>query len=54
VFHWGSFSHDGARESHKEIFLRSGFRDSDGLVSTPQWRVVDRDQLEELTNRVFR
>jgi hypothetical protein len=54
VFHWGSFSHDGARESRKEIFLRSGFRDSDGLVSTPQWRVVDRDQLEELTNRAFR
>ena len=54
VFHWGSFSHEGARESRKELFLRSGFRDSDGLVSTPQWRVVDRDQLEELTDRVFR
>lgn len=54
VFHWGSFSHRGADATRKELFLRARFRESDGAITTPQWRVVDREQLEELTDRVFR
>ena len=55
VFHWGSFSYAGARESRREIFLRATFRwSSSGVLGGPAWRLVAREDLEELTDRKFR
>ena len=55
VFHWGSFSYAGAGESRREIFLRATFRrSSSGDLGGPSWRLVDREDLEELTDRKFR
>lgn len=54
VFHWGWFSHEGADTTRKELFLRARFKETDGAIATPQWRVVTREDLEELTDRAFR
>jgi hypothetical protein len=55
VFHWGSFSHPQARPTGKEVFLRATFRRSKGgALGSPSWRVVTREDLEELTDRSFR
>lgn len=54
VFHWGSFSHAGASNSRKELFVRATFRRTDaGNLGSALWRVVSREQLEELTDRAF-
>ena len=56
VFHWGSFSYEGAvANARKQLFLRATFRrlKSQGL-GTPQWRILSREQVEDLTDRHFR
>jgi len=56
IFHWGAFSFDGADpSSDKELFLRATFhRTSTNRLSTPYWKVVDRNAVRELTDRRFR
>jgi hypothetical protein len=55
VFHWGSFSFDGAGGERKELFLRATFRANDnGRLSPPTWRVVSRADVEEMTDRLLR
>ena len=56
VFHWGAFSFaPGAAERRKEIFLRATFRRTSTYnLGTPRWRVVTREDVEELTDRLFR
>lgn len=55
VFHWGAFSFPEAADSRKEVFLRATFRQhSGGGFSTPSWRVISREETEELTDRAFR
>ena len=55
VFHWGGFSYDEAAGRGKELFLRATFRESDrGRLSPPSWRVVSREEVEEMTDRRFR
>lgn len=53
VFHWGAFSYAGARESsRKELFLRATFRRTrSGMLGAPSWRVLTREELEEITDR---
>ncbi len=54
VLHWGSFSFAEARVAKKEIFLRASFKYTRGLqLSSPQWRVIGREEVEELTDRLF-
>ncbi len=54
ILHWGSFSFENARTTRKEIFLRASFRYTRTLqLGSPQWRVIDRESVEELTNRLF-
>lgn len=55
VFHWGAFSHEGAApDDDKELFLRATFnRTSTGRLSTPYWKVIDRNAVRELTDRRF-
>ncbi len=56
VFHWGAFSYEGAAPNkRKELFLRATFRwNKSGTLSTPSWRVVTREQVEDYTDRLFR
>ncbi|MEM1127321.1 MAG: hypothetical protein AAGI71_11770 [Bacteroidota bacterium] len=51
VFHWGSFSFDGAaRRPRKSFFLRATFRrTAAGALTSPAWRVVTRPEVEVLT-----
>ena len=53
VFHWGGFSYGADRG--KELFLRATFRRSDaGRLTGPSWRVLSREEVEEITDRRFR
>lgn len=53
IFHWGSFSYPGA-SGGKELFLRATFRRTKaGNLSAPAWRVLTRQQVEELTGRSY-
>lgn len=53
IFHWGSFSFPDARGG-KQLFLRATFRrNKTGSLSTPTWRVVSREEVEELTARRY-
>lgn len=53
IFHWGSFSFPEAR-GPKQLFLRATFRRTkSGAVSTPSWRVLSREEVEELTGRRY-
>jgi hypothetical protein len=56
VFHWGAFSFDGAAsDGDKELFLRATFsRTATNRLSTPYWKVIDRDAVRALTDRRFR
>ena len=56
IFHWGAFSFDGATPGgDKEVFLRATFRrTSTNRLSTPYWKVIDRNTVRELTDRRFR
>ncbi len=54
VFHWGSFSFPGG-SGGKHIFLRATFRRTKtGALSTPTWRVISKQEVEELTGRRYR
>jgi hypothetical protein len=55
IFHWGTFSFEGAQaEPRKELFLRATFRRTRGeSLSTPTWRVITREEVENLTDRRF-
>lgn len=53
VLHWGKFTFEDARSS-KELFLRATFkRKSNGQLGTPQWRLIQREDVETLTDRQF-
>jgi hypothetical protein len=48
---WGARAHPGA-EGDKEVFLQARFRrTASGALSTPSWRVLSREQAEEVTLR---
>lgn len=54
VLHWGAFSFENAKRSKKELFLRATFkRTKRNQISSPQWRVIDRVEVELLTDRLF-
>lgn len=54
VLHWGKFTFVDAKSS-KELFLRATFkRKSNGQLGTPQWRLIRREDVEEMTDRQFR
>lgn len=56
VFHWGAFSYieEGAG-SDKELFLKATFRRTDNhSLTTPNWRVISREEVETATDRQFR
>ena len=54
VLHWGDFSFEGAKASRKELFLRATFkRNKSGQLGSPQWRVINREAVEILTDRAF-
>lgn len=54
VFHWGAFSYPDA-SGNKEVFLRATFRESaGGTPGSPSWRVIDREEVETLTDRHYR
>lgn len=55
IFHWGAFSYEGAaRDRRKELFLRATFRRlKSQRLGTPQWRLLSREQVEDLTDRRF-
>jgi hypothetical protein len=55
IFHWGAFSFADAAESKKEIFFRATFRRTDsGAVGPPFWRLINRETVEEYTDRIYR
>lgn len=54
VFHWGGFSFGDTVALRNELFLRATYRRAkNGALSGPQWRVVRREDLEDLTDRAF-
>lgn len=55
ILHWGAFSFEGARpEGRKELFIRATFRRiKSGGIGSPSWRVLSREEVEELTDRQF-
>ena len=55
VVHWGAHSYDGAdRDDDRELLLRASFhRTSTGNLSSPNWYLLGREQLRELTDRQF-
>ena len=54
VLHWGAFSFEGAKPSKKELFLRATFkRTRTRQLGSPQWRVIEREEVEVLTDRNF-
>lgn len=56
VFHWNAASYEaGPPRRRKELFLRATFRRTkSGSLSTPTWRVLSREDVEDLTDRLFR
>jgi hypothetical protein len=55
VVHWGAHSYAGAEASGRELLLRAGFsRTSTGNLSSPNWYLLSREQLREMTDRQFR
>lgn len=53
IFHWGSFSFPEGRGG-KQLFLRATFRRTrSGALSTPTWRVLAREEVEDLTARQY-
>ena len=55
VLHWGRFSFVDERDSPKELFLRATFRRmKDGRLGSPSWRLIRREEVEALTDRLFR
>lgn len=56
VFYWGAFSYEGAHpDRRKELFLRATFRrNKNRSLSTPLWRIVTREEVEDYTDRHFR
>ncbi len=56
VFHWGAFSFEGASPNpRKQLFLRATFRRLKSQhLSTPSWKVVSREEVEQYTDRQFR
>ena len=54
VVHWGAHSYRGAEADDRELLLRAGFhRTSTGNLSSPNWYLLSREQLLELTDRHF-
>lgn len=58
IFHWGTFSFEGAsserRRSRKELFLRATFRRTPaGHLGAPAWRLVTKAEVEVLTDRRY-
>ncbi len=54
VIHWGNFSYRGAEASRREVFLRATFRrNKSGAVSAPSWRILNRDEVRDLTARHY-
>jgi len=55
VVHWGAHSYEGADpDDDRELLLRAGFhRTSTGNLSSPNWYLLSREQLRELTDRQF-
>lgn len=53
VVHWGPFSFAGAApRPRKELFLRATFRRGrSGALTTPAWRILGREEVEDLTDR---
>ena len=46
---------EGGEDGGKTLLLRATFRrSSGGALGAPQWRVLRRDELDELTDRAFR
>jgi len=55
IFHWGAFSFAEARPSKKELFLRATFsRTGSGRLSAPRWHLLERTEVEQLTDRKLR
>ncbi|MEZ4702689.1 MAG: hypothetical protein R2834_20310 [Rhodothermales bacterium] len=55
IVHWGAFSFEGAGGRRKELFLRATFKKTgQGRLGAPQWRVVEREDLDLYTDRAFR
>ncbi len=56
IFHWGAFSYAGADPGQKkELFLRATFRHTTGeRLSSPAWRMIDREDVDEITDRMYR
>lgn len=56
IFQWGAFSYEGAAPArHKTLFLRATFRRLKSQdLGSPQWRLLTREQVEDLTDRQFR
>ena len=56
IFYWGSFSYEGAEPNkRKELFLRATFRRTRSQsLSTPSWKVISREEVENYTDRLFR
>ena len=54
VVHWGAHSYAGAAPDDRELLLRASFhRTSTGNLSSPNWYLLSREQLLELTDRQF-
>ena len=54
VLHWGAFSFEGAQKDKKELFIRVSFKFARNLqLGSPQWRVIERAEVEEMTDRLF-
>ena len=55
VIHWGAFSYINGQKKGKDLFIRATFRrTSTGRLSSPQWRIIRREDVEEYTDRQFR
>lgn len=54
VVHWGAHSYQGAEADDRDLLLRASFhRTSTGNLSSPNWYLLSREQLRELTDRQF-
>lgn len=55
VYQFGSFSYEGAAPGGKEVLLRATYRRTkSNRLTSPQWRVISRDDMDEYTDRLFR
>jgi hypothetical protein len=56
IFYWGPYSYDGARPDRgKELFLRATFRRTGrGALGAPSWRLLSREEVDAVTDRLFR